>query len=144
MRLWILLSLVWMASIAVWGYGKVSEIQTDRAHHMAVHRASFFDELSPAHRALLALDDRTERGSETFLLPHSDGTNWTQHLRAGASEAQRDEVWNAYIQISDRAYRAERTSATIKEAVVLAAWPCLLLGGLGWAVAWVVRGFRRK
>jgi hypothetical protein len=63
-------------------------------------------------------------------------------IRDGLTEAQQNAVAGAIAQVVESELAKERKSF-LMHAILAALIPCALLYGLGWAVAWVRRGFQQ-
>lgn len=137
-RLWIVGSFIWVVSAALVGYDRVQDINNDSSMHLADYRPTFIEELSPDHRALLAVADSGSVGDRR--LAYMSGPE----VRADVTESQFKDVRSAYIAIADREWRRERRQKTVEEHLLTGLGPPVLVFALGLAFIWILGGFRSR
>jgi hypothetical protein len=128
-RLWIVIALVWIGSVAAFAYAMWPS-GSRASDHPAFHY-----QLEPKQREMLA-----EEGDTSGLgVRMPNGT--TLWFRPGVSETEAAPVARSYDAITLRAQEETQRSFTVI-ALTVAVVPPLLLAVLGLAVAWVRSGFK--
>lgn len=141
-RLWLLVSFVWMVVVGALQYSEFKLVYDEKSQHLAQHRKEFIDLLPAEQKAFLKPGFIAVADPKCVLVPN--GKLNEELLRGDMTLAQREALWDAYVEIADRFYRKERAQGIIIGGLVLAIGVPLITLFFGFAIAWIVRGFRHN
>jgi hypothetical protein len=127
-RLWVVGSLVWVASVAAFTY------TTWPSQPQAPDHPAFHYQLESKQREMLA-DEGVTTGTGV-LMPNG----YTLQFKPDVDQDAMAAVAQAYHAITVRAQGEARRSLVLTSLQV-AVIPCLVLAALGWGIGWVRRGF---
>ena len=165
-RLWILVSVLWLVVVALFSYLLWPTVSSDTVHSIVYDQLpremqlKLFDPFSfLSEKPVGITDPEAERLANEWVakqwgLPFPEKLedagitiNVSDHVltfRTGVTQAEAEEVAHKYVELLHRALAAARHERVQAARTAFLVWvvPCVMLYALGWAIAWVRRGFR--
>lgn len=135
-RLWILVSVIYLVVIAVF------IALTLPRPEATLHSPEIIKRMSPGSKAKLSLKGNdefaeTDESATLVEMPNDTILPFKKGLTNDEMSAAAREYWSTVQDLN-----TERRLRLIGIAAISWLIPCLALYGVGWAIGWVIRGFR--
>ncbi|MBI3001860.1 MAG: hypothetical protein HYY46_25875 [Deltaproteobacteria bacterium] len=141
-RLWILVSVLWFVVVAFFTSALLpNSVPPERVYERLPKEMSA--KLLKVVSNPFDIFDKSDRAEEVGISLHVDSGD-TLWFRKGVTIKEAELVANTYDELLRQSLRHERIQHLFPYAFLFWVVPCAVLYALGWAIAWVRRGFDQE